>query len=71
LDAVLYNRILWQGLVGENIPYPSARDGRDLRHNRDTLLRDFHKLRVELLSAPSSVAKADASGLAVQQRTKD
>ena len=71
LDAAQYNRILWQGVVGENIPYPAARNGRDLRHNRASLLKGARKVRVELLSAPASVAKPDASALALQQPTKD
>jgi DNA-binding beta-propeller fold protein YncE len=71
LDAAQYNRILWQGLVGENIPYPSVRDGRDLRHNRGSLLKGFRKVRVELLSVPPSVARPDASALTLQQPTKD
>jgi hypothetical protein len=71
LDSAQYNRILWQGLVGENVAYPSVRDGRDLRHNRDTLLRRFHKARVELLSAPSPAAKPSTAAVALQEQTKD
>ena len=33
LDSVRYNLLLWRGLMGER-PYPTARDGRDLRGNR-------------------------------------
>jgi hypothetical protein len=32
-DADAYNRVLWQGTLGER-PYPNTRSGRDLRHNR-------------------------------------
>lgn len=38
-DASVYNRVLWEGTMGER-PYPSARSGRDLRHNRRKLLAD-------------------------------
>ena len=38
-DPGKYNRIIWEGLKG-NIPYPTSRDGRDLRKNRLTLLRN-------------------------------
>jgi YVTN family beta-propeller protein len=71
LDSAQYNRILWQGLVGENAPYPGVRDGRDLRHNRDTLLRRFHKARVDLLSAPSPAVKPSTAAVALQEQTKD
>ncbi|GAC1629624.1 MAG: alkaline phosphatase family protein [Nevskia sp.] len=33
LDAVAYNRLLWQGLMGDR-PYPVSRSGKDLRSNR-------------------------------------
>jgi YVTN family beta-propeller protein len=36
-DPEKYNRIVWKGLKG-NIPYPAAREGKDLRENRKTLL---------------------------------
>jgi hypothetical protein len=37
-DPAKYNRILWEGLK-RNVPYPTKRDGRDLRKNRAMLLR--------------------------------
>jgi DNA-binding beta-propeller fold protein YncE len=44
LDTPRFNRILWQGLMG-NVPYPTVRDGRDLRKNRAALLAHFGKAR--------------------------
>lgn len=41
LDTERFNQILWNGLKGPGEPYPAERDGRDLRKNRPTLLRDF------------------------------
>jgi hypothetical protein len=38
-DPEKYNRIIWEGLKAD-IPYPTIRDGRDLRKNRATLLRN-------------------------------
>jgi DNA-binding beta-propeller fold protein YncE len=38
LDVARFNRVLWEGMKGENVPYPTARSGRDLRANRDKLL---------------------------------
>jgi YVTN family beta-propeller protein len=32
-DASAYNRVLWEGTMG-NLPYPTSRSGLDLRHNR-------------------------------------
>jgi YVTN family beta-propeller protein len=37
-DALAYDKLLWQGLVGDR-PYPSARSGKDLRANRSALLQ--------------------------------
>ncbi|MDB6158475.1 MAG: putative lipoprotein [Gammaproteobacteria bacterium] len=36
-DASDYNRVLWEGTMGDR-PYPAARSGVDLRHNRKKLL---------------------------------
>jgi YVTN family beta-propeller protein len=40
LDSASFNLVLWKGLKGEDQPYPSERDGRDLSRNRKTLLRE-------------------------------
>ena len=45
LDADRFNRILWEGLMGEGVPYPTERSGRDLRWNREELLREFARER--------------------------
>jgi YVTN family beta-propeller protein len=37
-DADAYNRVLWEGTMGDR-PYPTARSGLDLRHNRKKLLK--------------------------------
>jgi YVTN family beta-propeller protein len=37
-DEAAYNRILWQGTMGDK-PYPAARSGADLRNNREELLK--------------------------------
>jgi hypothetical protein len=39
LDTPAYNRALWRGLKGDGVPYPSARDGRDLSQDRGPLLK--------------------------------
>jgi YVTN family beta-propeller protein len=43
LDTDRFNQVLWDGLKGNNEPYPSERDGSDLRQNRPALLRDYQK----------------------------
>jgi len=40
LDTARFNRVLWQGLKGDSVPYPS-RSGADLRQNRKSLLEQF------------------------------
>jgi len=43
LDSILFNEVLWKGLVGEDRPYPAERSGRDLRLNRQQLLEQFNR----------------------------
>jgi YVTN family beta-propeller protein len=40
LDTPKFNLILWKGMMG-NKPYPTVRDGRDLRENRAALLAGY------------------------------
>jgi len=44
LDASRFNRVLWQGLMGD-APYPAVPDGRDLRNNRAQRLAHFQETR--------------------------
>lgn len=39
VDPAKFNRIVWYGLVGDDVPYPTVRDGRNLRGNREELLK--------------------------------
>jgi hypothetical protein len=39
LDTVKFNRVLWEGLMGSDVPYPAVRHGRDLSRKRDQLLK--------------------------------
>jgi hypothetical protein len=41
IDSVQFNLVLWQGLKGEDQPYPVDRDGRDLSKGRKQLLRQY------------------------------
>ncbi|WP_150132945.1 hypothetical protein [Acidisarcina polymorpha] len=38
-DTTRFNRILWAGLKGEDVPYPRSRSGRNLRAHRKQLLK--------------------------------
>jgi hypothetical protein len=45
-DTARLNRVLWNGLKGEGMPYPSTRSGLDLRSNRKQLFAaDFSTIR--------------------------
>jgi DNA-binding beta-propeller fold protein YncE len=39
LDTDTFNRVLWEGLMGGSVPYPTERHGRDLSKNRKALLK--------------------------------
>jgi DNA-binding beta-propeller fold protein YncE len=54
IDAAVYNRILWKGLMG-NRPYPAGPTGVDLRHNRAQLLADYQR-SLKLKATPASIA---------------
>ncbi len=38
LNVPLFNRILWYGLMGHGVPYPTVRSGRDLRYHRSQMV---------------------------------
>ena len=40
LDADAFNQVLWSGIKGEAVAYPSQRSGADLRRHRDLLLKN-------------------------------
>src|SRR5579872_548671 len=40
VDPAKFNRIVWEGLVGDDTPYPAGRSGTDLRENRRELLKE-------------------------------
>jgi YVTN family beta-propeller protein len=41
VDAEKFNRIIWAGIKGEDVPYPTERSGADLRANREELLKKW------------------------------
>ncbi|HEV2288015.1 MAG TPA: beta-propeller fold lactonase family protein [Candidatus Acidoferrales bacterium] len=40
VDPEKFNRIVWYGLMGDDVPYPTERSGRDLKENRKELLKE-------------------------------
>jgi hypothetical protein len=42
LDTPRFNQILWTGMMGDSVPYPTNRDARNLRRHRKRLLAN-HK----------------------------
>jgi len=41
IDADKFNRILWAGIMGDNVPYPTVRSHKNLRQNRARLLNSW------------------------------
>ncbi len=41
LDSEAFNRVLWAGIKGDNVPYPTERSRKDLRQNRAQLLEKW------------------------------
>src|SRR6266849_6814330 len=59
VDAAKYNLIQWQGLIGENTPYPTVRDGRDLSKKRGALLRQWRESRFLAFTKRSLTTQED------------
>lgn len=56
LDTEAFNRILWQGIMGDR-PYPTERSGLDLRKNRSQLLKKWQEsVKDQMASAPVGTA---------------
>jgi YVTN family beta-propeller protein len=62
VDAPTYNLILWKGLVGENVPYPTARDAQDLSKNRSALLKQWREARLSIFREQQAVTSPQAGG---------
>jgi len=57
VDAARFNRIVWAAMKGDNVPYPTKRDGRDLRHDRARLLKSA-ALPVKRVALPQKQARS-------------
>ena len=47
LDSAKFNRVVWQGVMG-NKPYPFFRTGKDLTENREALLAKYHDGKLQM-----------------------
>ena len=54
VDADAFNRVLWQGTMGDKLPYPTVRSRRDLRKNRAELIKHWQESKAQ--SMQESVA---------------
>jgi hypothetical protein len=43
VDAAAYNQILWRGIMGDDVPYPTTRSGANLRKDRKALLKAYQR----------------------------
>jgi DNA-binding beta-propeller fold protein YncE len=46
VDTPLFNRILWEGLMGDAVPFPEMPRAQNLRRHRDRLLRRFARRKI-------------------------
>jgi YVTN family beta-propeller protein len=47
VDADAFNRVLWEGTMGDNVPYPTTRSKRDLRQDRDQLIKSWQESKTQ------------------------
>jgi hypothetical protein len=62
IDSAKYNLILWQGLAGENVPYPAARSGQDLKKNRGALLKKWRESQIQAFNRQQRAAQSGEGG---------
>jgi YVTN family beta-propeller protein len=51
IDSDAFNHILWQGIMGDDAPYPTIRSGLDLRQNRAQLLKHWQESKSQQTAA--------------------
>jgi YVTN family beta-propeller protein len=62
IDAAKYNLILWQGLAGQNVPYPAARSGRDLSKKRGALLKKWREAQMQAFTQQQRATQSGGGG---------
>ena len=51
IDANAFNHILWEGTMGDEVPYPTSRSRQDLRLNRAQLIKQWHNSKTQVKQA--------------------
>jgi hypothetical protein len=54
IDANAFNHILWEGTMGDEVPYPTSRSRQDLRLNRAQLIKQWHNSKTQVKQAPDN-----------------
>ena len=62
IDSAKYNLILWQGLAGDNLPYPAVRSGRDLSKKRSALLKKWRESQIHGFTGQQQAAQTGSGG---------
>jgi YVTN family beta-propeller protein len=70
LDTDAFNRVLWTGIMGSNVPYPAVRSGLDLRKNRAQLLKKWQTTKKAQM-AEARLHAEDAAPAAEPQSAGD
>jgi YVTN family beta-propeller protein len=47
VDTDAFNHILWQGNMGDNVPYPTVRSRVNMRQNRDEWMKRWHESKAQ------------------------
>jgi YVTN family beta-propeller protein len=47
VDSDAFNRVLWQGTMGDKLPYPTVRSRQDLRKNRAEVIRHWQESKAQ------------------------
>jgi len=47
VDSDAFNRVLWEGTMGDNVPYPTVRNRQDLRQNRAQLIKRWRESKAQ------------------------
>jgi YVTN family beta-propeller protein len=52
VDSDAFNRVLWQGTMGDKVPYPTVRSRQDLRKNRAELIKRWQESKAQSMQEP-------------------
>ncbi len=61
MDADAFNRVLWEGIMGAHVPYPTTRSGLDLRRHRAALLERWARDKRESDKREKRAAASETS----------